>query len=231
MKAIFQSKIIFTLIAMVLSNLLYSQSISLPKPETKGNISLEETINNRRSRRSFEKEGVTIKEVSQILWSAYGITKPNTSAQTRGGLRTAPSAGARYPLEIYAVVGDRIEGVPAGLYRYIAIDHKLELVIAGDLRKELCKAALNQKMVEDAPFSVFYSAVYKRITDRYGDRGKERYVCMDLGHSAQNVYLQAESLSLGTCAIGAFSDDKVIELLKLPQEETPLYIMPIGKYK
>lgn len=231
MKAIFQSKIIFTLIAMALSNLLYSQSISLPEPVTKGSISLEETLNNRRSRRSFEKEGVSIKDVSQILWSAYGITKPNTSAQTRGGLRTAPSAGARYPLEIYAVVGDRIEGVPAGLYRYVAIDHKLELVIPGDLRKELCKAALNQKMVEDAPFSLFFSAVYKRITDRYGDRGKERYVCMDLGHSAQNVYLQAESLSLGTCAIGAFSDEKVIELLKLPQEETPLYIMPIGKYK
>ena len=86
-------------------------------------------------------------------------------------------------------------------------------------------------MIQDAPFSIFYSAVYSRITDRYGDRGRERYVCMDLGHSAQNVYLQAEALKLGTCAIGAFNDEMVKNVLKVQEPEVPLYIMPIGKAK
>ncbi|PKO98824.1 MAG: nitroreductase [Bacteroidetes bacterium HGW-Bacteroidetes-8] len=202
----------------------------LASPSIKGDISLEETINSRRSRRSFLGDGVTDIHLSQILWSAYGVTRPSTNPQVRGGLRSAPSAGARYPLEIYAVVGN-IPGIEPGVYKYEAPQHRIVRLIAKDVRKELTSAALNQKMVQDAPFSVFYSAVYSRITDRYGDRGRERYVCMDLGHSAQNVYLQAEALKLGTCAIGAFNDEMVTAVMQLPQNEVPLYIMPIGKPK
>lgn len=202
----------------------------LPSPSLKGSVSIEETLNSRRSRRSFVNEGVTIENLSQILWAAYGVTRPVATPALRGGLRTAPSAGARYPLEIYAIIGN-IPNIEPGVYKYDPQNHKLLLVFPGDIRKELTAAALNQKMVSEAPFSVFYSAIYSRITDRYGERGRERYVCMDLGHSAQNVYLQAEALSLGTCAIGAFNDDLVRTLLQLPDNETPLYIMPIGMYK
>ncbi|MHC1780590.1 MAG: SagB/ThcOx family dehydrogenase [Bacteroidales bacterium] len=202
----------------------------LPAPSIKGEISVEESLNSRRSRRSFLPDGVTDKDLSQILWAAYGVTKPSTNPNIKGGLRTAPSAGARYPLEIYAVIGN-IPGIEPGFYKYDATAHKIVMVIAGDLRKELTAASLNQKMIQDAPFSVFYSAVYSRITDRYGDRGRERYVCMDLGHSAQNVYLQAEALKLGTCAIGAFNDEMVKNVLKVQEPEVPLYLMPIGKAK
>jgi len=202
----------------------------LPTPSIKGEMSVEESLNSRRSRRSFLNDGVTDKDLSQILWAAYGVTKPSTNPNIKGGLRTAPSAGARYPLEIYAVVGN-VPGIEPGFYKYDASAHKIVLILQGDLRKDLTTASLNQKMIQDAPFSVFYSAVYSRITDRYGDRGRERYVCMDLGHSAQNVYLQAEALKLGTCAIGAFNDEMVKNVLKIEEPEVPLYIMPIGKVK
>lgn len=202
----------------------------LPAPAIKGTISLEETLNNRRSRRNFHPDGVTVQHLSQILWAAYGVTRPMDAATLRGGLRTAPSAGARYPLEIYAVVGN-IPGIDPGVYRYDPKEHKITMTIAADVKKELTAAALNQKMINDAPFCVFFSAIYERITERYGDRGRDRYVCMDLGHSAQNVYLQAEALGLGTCAIGAFTDSKVSEVMQLPANEVPLYIMPIGRSK
>lgn len=202
----------------------------LPAPSTKGTISLEETLNTRRSRRNFHPDGVTSAHLSQILWAAYGVTRPMDAPTVRGGLRTAPSAGARYPLEIYAVVGN-VPGIDPGVYRYDPKEHKIIMTNPADVRKELTAAALNQKMINDAPFSVFFSAIYERITERYGDRGRERYVCMDLGHSAQNVYLQAEALGLGTCAIGAFTDSKVTEVMQLPENEVPLYIMPIGRSK
>lgn len=202
----------------------------LPAPNIKGTISLEETLNNRRSRRNFHPDGVTVEHLSQILWAAYGVTKPMDAATLRGGLRTAPSAGARYPLEIYAVVGN-VPGIDPGVYRYDPKEHKITMVIATDVKKELTAAAHNQRMINDAPFCLFFSAIYERITERYGDRGRERYVCMDLGHSAQNVYLQAEALGLGTCAIGAFTDSKVSEVMQLPENEVPLYIMPIGRSK
>lgn len=202
----------------------------LPAPTIKGDVSLEETLNSRRSRRNFHPDGVTAGHLSQILWSAYGVTRPMDAASLRGGLRTAPSAGARYPLEIYALIGN-IPGIDAGVYRYIPSEHKIVQVIDRDIKGELTTAAYNQKMISDAPFCLFFSAVYSRITERYGQRGRERYVCMDLGHSAQNVYLQAEALGLGTCAIGAFDDEKVLKIFPLPKEEEPLYMMPVGRYR
>ncbi|MEO0075723.1 MAG: SagB/ThcOx family dehydrogenase, partial [candidate division WOR-3 bacterium] len=98
------------------------------------------------------------------------------------------------------------------------------------VKKSLAEAALNQEMISDAPACIFWSAIFERTTQFYGHRGRDRYVCMDLGHSAQNVYMQAEALRLGTCAIGAFDDDRVKKVMQLPAEEVPLYIMPIGKY-
>lgn len=201
----------------------------LPSPKTTGNVSVEEALNKRRSQRDYRTDEISAEDLSQILWAAYGITKPMDNPKLKGGLRTAPSAGATYPLEIYAIVGN-VKDIEPGVYRYIPAEHKIVMVIDQDIRKELCAAALNQKMIEVAPASLFYSAVFNRTTERYGDRGKLRYVCMDLGHSAENVYLQCEAMNLGTCAVGAFNDDMVREVMQLPVDEEPLYIMPIGKY-
>ena len=201
----------------------------LPSLKIEGILSVEEAISRRRSRRSFSGEMIQAEEVSQILWAAYGFPRPVKSASPEGSaFRTAPSAGATYPLELYLLAG-KVRGIEPGVYRYIPRDHKMIRVIDDDIKPELSVAALNQEMIRDAPACLFFSAVFSRTTRIYGERGSRRYVCMDLGHSAQNVYLQAEALQLGTCAIGAFHDSRVRAVMQLPEEEEPLYIMPIGK--
>lgn len=202
----------------------------LPSPFIKGSITVEEAISKRRSHRHFVDSKVSAEQLSQILWASYGITMPRSDHPfLRGGLRTAPSAGGLYPLEIYVLVG-KVKGIEPGVYKYISQEHKIVRTIDKDIRKDFCTAALDQKMVSEAPVVLFYSAVFSRCTNKYGNRCRERYVCMDLGHSAQNVYLQVEALHMGTCAIGAFDDDLVKKTMQLPAEEEPLYIMPIGFY-
>jgi len=202
----------------------------LPAPRVESTVSVEQALANRRSHRSLIHDAILPGDLSQILWAAYGVTKPLEGyPRTRGGLKTAPSAGGLYPLEVYTVIGN-VKEIEPGVYKYIPREHKIVRVIEKDIRTELCAAAWNQKMIEVAPACIFYSADYNRNTRKYGERGRERYVCVDLGHSAQNVYLQAEALHLGTCAIGAFDDTKVRRVMQLPEEEEPLYIMPIGKY-
>jgi len=144
-------------------------------------------------------------------------------------LRTAPSAGALYPLEIYLVAG-KVEGLSAGIYKYIPDGHSLELMAEGDVRSDLANAALEQDFITDAPASIVFTAIFSRTTQKYGERGRERYVCTDLGHAAQNVYLQAYALEIGTCAVGAFTDKMVSMVMMLENKEEPLYIMPLGKY-
>jgi len=202
----------------------------LPTPSLDGEMSVERALANRRSRRDFTNEALTKAELSQILWAAYGITQPIPNHPAlRGGLRTAPSAGAMFPFEIYVAIGN-IEGIEAGVYKYDSEHHRLIRTIARDVRTELDEASWGQRMIRSAPVTVIYTAVFSRMTGRYGARGRERYVAMDLGHSAQNIYLQAEALGLGTCAIGAFQDESVSRVLQLPSEEEPLYLMPIGRY-
>lgn len=203
---------------------------TLPSPSIDGKVSVEKTLANRRSHRNFVDREISMEQLSQILWAAYGVTEPMPDyLSLRGGLRTAPSAGGLYPFEIYVVVG-KVKNIEAGVYRYISKEHMLVRSIDHDIRRELCIAALGQKMIEEAPVVIVYTAIFSRMTDKYGDRGRERYVCMDLGHSAQNIYLQVEALNLGTCAVGAFNDSKISEVLQLPTDEEPLYIMPIGQY-
>jgi len=203
---------------------------TLPTPALEGKMSVEEALSSRRSHRYFTNEAISAEDLSQILWSAYGITMPLPgSLRVQGGLRTAPSAGALFPLKIYVLIG-RVKGIEPGVYRYSSQGHKITRVIDRDLRDELSTAALRQEMIKTAPVVIFYSADFSLTTVKYGERGRERYVCMDLGHSAQNVYLQAEALHLGTCAIGAFNDAEVRAVMQLPENEEPLYIMPIGQY-
>jgi len=214
-------------VSQAASSEMYRVIYILPPPMTDGEMSVEEALTTRRSRRNFQDKALSIEQVSQILWAAYGITSSRPNAPNlRGGLRTTPSAGALYPLEIYVIIGN-VEGLSPGVYRYISEEHKLVKVVNGDVRNELAQAALGQRMVQEAPASVFYSGVFSRMTERYGERGI-RYTYIELGHSAQNVYLQAEALGLGTVAIGAFNDDRVRQILNLPVEEEPLYLMPIG---
>ena len=205
-------------------------TVQLPKAKFASDYSIEKVLNERRSVRSYEDEPLTLEEVSQLLWSAYGITYSREGMPDfiRGGLKTAPSAGARYPLEIYLVAGN-VKGLLPGIYWYVPEGHVIHRLADGDVRSDLMAACLSQKFAGEAPVSLVWSAVYERCTEKYGERGQERYVCMDLGHSAQNVYLQCGSLGLGTCAIGAFTDEALKKLIGMTEEEVPLYVMPVGR--
>lgn len=199
-----------------------SETIKLPEPQYDSDTSIEEALLKRRSVRSFKDSPLTLAEVSQLLWAAQGITGP-------GGRRTAPSAGALYPLEIYVVTGN-VEDLPEGVYNYRPDKHELARVLKGDKRTVLCKAALGQTSIRNAAAVMVFSAIYERTTVKYGDRGMQ-YVYIEAGHAAQNVFLQAIPLNLGTVVIGAFYDDEVKKVLQMSDRERPLYIMPVGRMK
>ena len=160
-----------------------------------------------------------MEELAQLLWSAQGLTS--------GRFRTAPSAGALYPLEVYVAVGN-VEGLDAGVYRYDPAAHALIEVRKGDVLKSLSRAAYWQEWAGAGAIAVVFSAVYERTTGKYGKRGV-RFAHMEAGHAAQNVYLQAEALGLGTVVIGAFMDSWVKRALRMRDDEQPLSIMPVGR--
>ncbi|GAI07211.1 unnamed protein product, partial [marine sediment metagenome] len=194
--------------------------VQLPEPSKDSDVSIEEALLKRRSIRTYTGEALTLQEVSQLLWAAQGTTSLR-------GFRTAPSAAALYPLETYIVVGD-VENLSEGVYRYETRGHKLVRVLEGDYRPQLTRASLGQYFVEGGAAYIVFTAVYERTTLRAGDEGI-KYVHMEVGHAAQNVYLQAVSLGLGTVVIGGFSGSRAQEILKLPENETPLYFMPVGR--
>lgn len=187
----------------------------LPEPKTKGSISVEEAISKRRSVRSFSGVPLTDEELSQLLWSAQGITEKKRK------FRAAPSAGATYPLETYIVTAE-------GIFHYLPEKHALEEVKKGDFRKDLSGAALNQRWVRTAPAIIVFAAVLERTTRRYGKRGN-MYIHMEAGHAAENVHLQAVALGLGSVPVGAFKDDEVAKVIGLSDREKPLYLVPVGK--
>ena len=183
-------------------------------------MSVEEAIKLRRSVREFSDHPLTMNLISQLLWSGQGITA--------GFKRAAPSAGATYPLTLYLVVGEGgVEEIPSGIYEYIPDSHSLSRIKGGDFRSEIATACLNQTFIAEAPVSIVIAANYERTTRRYGERGI-RYVHMEAGHAGENIYLQAVALRLGTVAVGAFQDDDLHHVMELPEEEAPLYVMPVG---
>ena len=189
-------------------------SIELPPPRLEGAISLEETLAQRRSKRSFTRQGLSLEQVSQLLWAAQGITyKPY-------GFRTAPSAGALYPLELYLVS-------PDGVYHYLPEGHALERVLEGDVRAQLCEAALGQSAVREGAVCIVVTAVYERTQVKYGPLA-QRFVHLEAGHAAQNILLQAVALGLGAVPIGAFYEGQVQQALSLPSDHCPLYVIPVG---
>jgi SagB-type dehydrogenase family enzyme len=197
----------------------YTVEIILPEPSYDSDTSLEETLLGRRSIREYNGEAITLEQLSQLLWAAQGITNPS-------GWRTAPSAGGLYPLKVYVVVGD-VEGVDAGIYEYAPVTHTLKKIKDGDQRQSLMQAVLNQPWIGQGTINIVITAVYEITTSKYGERGI-RYVHIEAGHAAQNICLQAVGLKLGTVTVGAFEDDKVLEVLGVSDDEVPLYVMPVG---
>ena len=187
-------------------------------------MSVEEAIAKRRSRRKFVHYSLSLEELSQLLWAAQGITDRIRR------FRSAPSAGATFPLEVYVVVkSEGVKNLEPGVYKYRPERHSLILIRKGDYSHELYRACLDQSWVLEASINIVITAVYRRTTSVYGRRGAERYIPMEAGHVGQNIYLQAEALGLGTVAIGAFYDNEVLRVLGNPRDETPLYVFPVGK--
>jgi SagB-type dehydrogenase family enzyme len=192
----------------------------LPEPRGKSDRSVEECLSARRSIREYKEAPLTLAEVGQLLWAAQGLTGSD-------GYRTAPSAGALFPLEVYLVAG-RVEALAAGIYKYRPERHELILLAVGDRHQALARAALEQNCVRHGAATLVFSAVYERTTGKYGQRGI-RYVHMEAGHAAQNVCLEATALGLGTVPVGAFDDASVKRIVKMPDQETPLYLLLIGR--
>ncbi|NIM04659.1 MAG: SagB/ThcOx family dehydrogenase [Armatimonadetes bacterium] len=175
---------------------------------------VEEALARRRSVRRFTATKLSLEQVGQLAWAAQGITH-----QTRG-FRTAPSAGALYPLEIYVVKQD-------GIFHYMPQGHRMLQISQEDVRRPLAQAALGQAFIAEAPVDFVISAVYERTRSKYGNRA-ERYVHIEAGHAGQNIHLQAVALGLGSVPVGAFDDRAVSKALGLPPNERPLYIIPVG---
>jgi SagB-type dehydrogenase family enzyme len=197
----------------------------LPEQKTKGPLSLEEILASRRTRRDFQAKPLLLEEFAQLLWSAQGITGAD------GTLRSAPSGGALYPLDVYAVVGEAsVQGLNAGVYRYLPSQHGLEQVASTDLRANMAQACLGQTWMAGAPVSLVLTAEYGRIERKYGARGR-RYALIEVGHAGQNIFLQAEALGLGAGIVGAFDDAGLARALHLPRAHEPLIVMPVGHTK
>jgi len=188
--------------------------IALPQPKRDGPMSLEAVLARRRSVREFQEKPLDLVIVGQMLWAAQGITGDD-------GLRTAPSAGARCPVEAYAVVA-------RGVFHYRPADHSLLRISSGDRRTSLAVAALDQPFLASAPLTLALACVFCRTLARYGEARGMRYVAMDVGHAAQNVLLQAVALNLVSVPVGAFDDEGVRQALGLPAEHIPLYLLPVG---
>ncbi len=187
----------------------------LPKPDQKGKMSLEEALATRRSCRQFADTPLKARQIAQLCWAAQGVT------DEKHGYRTAPSAGALYPLEVYVATKE-------GVRHYLPDKHAIQEHISGDVRGDLEAAALNQEWVGGAP-AVFIIAVEKDRTARKYGRRAERYVQMEVGCALQNVLLQASAMDLAGVPVGAFEDDKIASVLKLPRGQTPLMLIPIGQ--
>ena len=194
--------------------------VRLPAPQRDGKVSLERSLATRRSVRAYRDEALKLAELSQLLWAAQGIT---------GGdrLRTAPSAGALYPLEVYVLAG-KVEGLASGIYKYRPERHELAPVAKEDRRRALADAALGQQFIAQAPAVFVIAGVYERTARRYGERAP-RYVHIEVGHAGQNICLQAVALGLGSVPVGAFRDPDVKRVVGMADDEAPLYIIPVGQ--
>ena len=217
----------WSLIMLLGISLLYppggqgAEAVKLPPPVKTGGISLAEALQVRRTVRRFASRPLDLAQISQLLWGADGTSDPR-------GLRTSPSAGATYPLDLYLVVGERgVKDLPAGVYHYRVEPHALTLVAPGDARNAAARASLHQSWMTQAPVMVVITGEYRRCNARYGERGV-RYTHMEVGNVSQNLFLTAEALGLGAGIVGAFEDQALARVVKLPSAHEPLLVMPVG---
>jgi SagB-type dehydrogenase family enzyme len=184
----------------------------LAAPRTTGGMPLDQALVLRRSVRDFAPTPLTWSEIGQLLWAAQGITHDE-------GKRTAPSAGATYPLELYVATAD-------GLFQYRPNGHSVARITARDVRQDIQRAAGGQDAIR-APAIFAFTAVTARTAARYGDRGM-RYVQIEIGHAGQNLLLEAVALGLGAVPVGSFSDADLHRVLGLPADRVVLYLVPVG---
>lgn len=193
---------------------------TLPEPRLAGKLTVEGALRERRSVRRFDGESLTLAEIGQLLWALQGITGSR-------GERTAPSAGDLYPLEVY-VAAARVEDLAVGIYRYRPEAHDLEPIAEGDVRVRLAAAAHSVEWVDSAPAVLALAGVVQRTAIKYGARAR-RYVHIEAGCAAENLYLQAQSLGLGAVLVGAFDDQDVGATLQMREGEEPMALMPVGR--
>jgi len=203
---------------------LQAPKIQLSDSNTDAGASFWDILRRRRSVRRFGNEPLQEAELSQLLWAAQGITEGSPSL----GLRTAPSAGALYPVETYLVL-HTVEGIDPGIYHYGVERHELDQLKTGDFQMEIARAALDQEMAAWADVVFVWTAVFERSKWKYKQRAY-RYVYLDAGHIAQNVALAAVALELGSCQIAALYDDEVNGLLDVDGvEESAIYMTVVGR--
>jgi len=195
-------------------------TIKLPEVRHQGAMSLEAALWARHSTRSLTRDSLSLADVGQLLWAAQGVNRPD-------GHRTAPSAGATYPLELY-LLASRVRDLPAGTYHYKPAGHELEGVATGDPLPALTSSATRQAWIADAAVVVVFAGAYDRTAGRYRDR-TERYVAIEVGAAGQNVYLEAAALGLGTTMVGSFQDSTLAAVVGLPAGQRPVAIMPVGR--
>ncbi len=193
------------------------KKIMFPKVEKQGNLSLEETLWQRKSTRAFSDKVLTTKQIGQLLWAAQGVNR------TANQHRTAPSAGGTYPLEIYYIVAD-------GVYHYLPDEHAAVQVQSGNVWNALSKEGLSTNSAYDAPCVFVISAVIERTYSKYKEEA-ERYVYLEGGHAAQNLLLQLIPLGLGGVPNGSVLTPKAKDILGIPKEEKPIYILAVGSPK
>lgn len=201
-----------------------TEIVQLPAPVLTGNLSVEDSIQNRRSVRQYSNRPITVGNLSQILWAAQGITNSEKN------LRSAPSAGQVYPLEIYVVAGSgSVAGLDQGFYHYVPANNTLEKLMDVDLRSKLSEIANNQPWVDQAAVDIVITGNYRKMFYKYPDQElSTRFVNLEAGHAGENIYLQSESLGLVTVSLGSFDENRMIQLLQLPVYEKPIYIFPVG---
>jgi SagB-type dehydrogenase family enzyme len=213
--------ILVGIVMVIPSSGLTAEGIKLPSPATKGGMPLAEAMQGRRTVRHFATRPLDLAQISQLLWEADGTSDPQ-------GHRTSPSAGATYPLDLYLVAGERgVTNLAAGLYHYDVAAHGLTPLARGDFQTPVARACLHQAWLTEAPVLVVITGEYRRCTGRYGQRGV-RYTHMEAGNVSQNLFLAAESLGLGAGIVGAFEDQALAQVLKLPPAHEPLLVMPVG---
>jgi SagB-type dehydrogenase family enzyme len=198
------------------------EGIKLPPPRHDGTFSLDRALAERRSVRVIKDEPIMIEEVSQLLWATQGVS------DTKTGHRTVPSAMAVYPVEVYLIAG-KVKTLPAGIYHYAPQGHLLVQKAAGDNIKEFCATAVSrQEWVTRVPAIVIITGVKERMTNKTGERGAP-WVYVEAGLAAQNFFLEAVALGLGSTYVGGFEPDKVSSFLRLSPGEEPIAVLPVGK--